>query len=168
MQESLEVPALVRVLDIPRGARVLEVGCGRGIALPPLARLCQPTRLTGLDIDLELLTEARERLAARGVRAELVCGDVREMPFADQSFDVIIDFGTCYHIGRPELALREITRVLADHGTFVHETPLSQLLAHPRRSTGRMLPWPTAPQLTRDRTAALWSTRVRVPARVGR
>jgi ubiquinone/menaquinone biosynthesis C-methylase UbiE len=163
MQEILEVPALVRLLDLPSRARILEVGCGRGIALPPLARLCQPSRLTGLELDPKLLAEAREHLTAHGVRAELVCGDVRNMPFPDQSFDVIIDFGTCYHISRPALALREITRVLADYGAFVHETPLSQVLAHPRRSTRRELPWAAAPQLTRDRTAALWSTRVRVP-----
>ncbi|HEV3230050.1 MAG TPA: class I SAM-dependent methyltransferase [Solirubrobacteraceae bacterium] len=162
MQEILEVPALVRLLDIPRRARILEVGCGRGIALAPLARLCQPTRLTGLEIDPQLLSEARDRLTARGVQAELVCGDVREMPFLDQSFDVIVDFGTCYHIGGPELALREITRVLADGGVFVHETPLSQLLAHPHRATGRKLPWSTAPGLTPNRTAALWSARLRV------
>jgi len=163
MQETLEVPALVRLLDIPRRARILEVGCGRGVALPPLARLCDPVRLTGLEIDPQLLSEARERLTVRGVHAELVCGEVREMPLPDASCDVIIDFGTCYHVSRPHLALAEIARVLCDNGRFLHETRLSQLLAHPRRAVGRNLPWSAVPELTRERTAALWSTRLRVP-----
>ena len=158
LQERLEVPALVRLLDLPRGGRVLEVGCGRGVALPALAALCDPTRLTGLDIDPALIAEADRHLKARGVAAELCCGDVREMPFADGSFDLVIDFGTCYHVSRPEAALCEIARVLDAAGQFVHETRLSQLLAHPCRSTGRKLPWSAAPELVRSRTALLWAT----------
>ena len=159
MQELLEVPTLVRALELPKGGRILEVGCGRGVALVPLARLCEPVRLVGLDVDGRLLAAAREQLDARRVHAELVCGDVREMPFADGSFDVVVDFGTCYHIDRPGLALREIARVLRDGGLFVHETPVSQLLAHPVRSGGRRLPWAASPELCRDRTALLWSRR---------
>lgn len=158
LQECLEVPALVRSLRLPVGARVLEVGCGRGVALAPLAELCLPRRLVGLDIDVELLAIARTRLAGRGVHAELVHGDVRDLPFDDRSFDLVVDFGTCYHVGDAALALAEIARVLDHGGRFVHETPLSQRLAHPVRSRGR-LPWRAEPRLTRDRTAVLWSTR---------
>ena len=160
MQERIEVPALVRLLAVPPGARILEVGCGRGVALPALAKLCAPARLTGMDIDPRLLEEARERLVARGVEAELCCGDVRAMPFADRTFDVVIDFGTCYHVSRPEAALQEVARVLVDGGELIHETRLSQLLAHPRRSGGRRLPWAETPQLVPHRTAVLWSSRV--------
>ena len=160
LQERLEVPALVRLLDLPCGQRLLEVGCGRGVALPALAELCEPSRLTGLDIDPALLAEADRRLRARGVIGELCCADVRQMPFANDSFDVVVDFGTCYHVSRPEAALREIARVLVAGGQLVHETPLSQLLAHPCRSAGRgRLPWAAAPELTRTRTALLWSRR---------
>ena len=161
LQELLEVPALVRLLALPRGRRMLEVGCGRGVALPALAGLCEPSRLTGLDIASDLLVEARHRVDARGVVAELCCADVREMPFPDASFDVVVDFGTCYHISRPAAALLEIARVLADGGDLVHETPVSQLLAHPARSRGRTLPWDAVPELAPRRTALLWSRRVR-------
>ena len=158
LQERFEVPALVRLLDLPRGGRILEVGCGRGVALPVLSTLCEPTRLTGLDIDPVLVAEADRHLSARGVAAELCCGDVRAMPFPDDSFDLVVDFGTCYHVSRPEAALCEIARVLDARGQFVHETRLSQLLAHPCRSAGRKLPWTAAPELTRCRTALLWAT----------
>jgi SAM-dependent methyltransferase len=82
------------------------------------------------------------------------------MPFPDGSFDVVIDFGTCFHISRPEAALSEIARVLGEGGVLVHETPLSQLLAHPCRSAGRRLPWAAAPELAPFGTALLWSRRV--------
>jgi ubiquinone/menaquinone biosynthesis C-methylase UbiE len=160
-QAELEVPALVRAMGLPRGARILEVGCGRGIALPVLDRLCAPSRLVGLDVDGELLTEAAENLHEAGTRAELCCGDVRRMPFADEAFDVIIDFGTLYHIARSPAAVDEIARVLAPGGTFVYETKASQLLSHPVRSHGRRLPALAPHGLRRRRWAMLWASRTK-------
>jgi ubiquinone/menaquinone biosynthesis C-methylase UbiE len=159
LQERLEVPALIRALRLPRGARILEVGCGRGVALVPLAEIAEPRELAGLDVDPALLAEARKRVWRRGVTAELVHGDVRALPFPDDAFDIVVDFGTCWHIADPERALREIARVLAPGGRFVHETVVSQRLAHPVRSRRGTLPWGAAPQLHRERTAVLWSSR---------
>lgn len=161
-QGSLEVPLMIRALRLPARGRVLEVGCGRGVALPVLGRLLRPSRLVGLDPEAGFLEEARTRLADAGVTAELVPGDVRRMPFSDAEFDMVIDFGTCYHIGRPEAALAEIARVLAPGGLFVHETPVSQLLSHPVRSFGRRIPWRLAPVVERHRTALLWTARRRL------
>ena len=159
LQERVEVPALIRSLKLPEHARILEVGCGRGVALVPLARLTSPARLTGLDVDPALLAEAREHLDRRGIEAELVHGDVRALPFPAASFDVVVDFGTCWHIADAERALQEVARVLAPGGRFVHETVVSQRLAHPVRSRRGGLPWQAAPRLTRHRTAVLWSSR---------
>jgi ubiquinone/menaquinone biosynthesis C-methylase UbiE len=162
-QETLEVPAMVRALGLPQGQRVLEVGCGRGVALEPLLRRLRPKHLTGLDVDRALLEIARARLegAALEREIELQMGDVRALPFPDASFDLVVDFGTCYHVARRERALREIARVLAPGGRFVHETRLSQLLAHPLRSFGRFLPWEVVPELAPERHALLWATRVK-------
>lgn len=161
MQETLEVPAMIRMLALPTGGRILEVGCGRGIALPALARALGPSRLMGIDIDSELLALAGARLTATGVAAELRRADVRSLPFPDGSFDLVIDFGTCYHIARAALALAEIGRVLAPGGVFVEETPVSQLLSHPIRALGRRLPWSEARHLAPRRWGLLWLSRVR-------
>jgi ubiquinone/menaquinone biosynthesis C-methylase UbiE len=64
------------------------------------------------------------------------------MPFADESIDIVIDFGTLYHIARSPAALDEIARVLVPGGAFVYETKASQFLSHPVRSRGRRLPAP--------------------------
>ncbi len=160
-QGSLEIPLMIRALRLPVGVRVLEVGCGRGVALPVLARLLRPSRLVGLDPEAGFLEEARSRLTDAGITAELVPGDVRRMPFPDAAFDLVVDFGTCYHIARRAVALAEIARVLAPGGLLVHETPLSQLLSHPMRSFGRQIPWRLAPLFERQRTALLWTARRR-------
>ena len=160
-QASLEVPLMVHALGLPVGGRLLEVGCGRDVALPALARLLRPSRLTGLDIEAAFLAEARARLDLAGIGAELVPGDVRRLPFPDAAFDLVVDFGTCYHIARPTAALEEIGRVLAPGGLFVHETPLSQLLSHPVRAFGRRMPWRSTARFERHRTALFWTARRR-------
>lgn len=160
-QAQLEVPILVRALGLPTGARILEVGCGRGVALPVLDRLCCPQRLVGVDIDKELLTEAAGRLREEGARAELHRGDVRELPFSDEAFDVVIDFGTLYHIARADTAVAEVARVLALGGVFVYETKASQFLSHPVRSRDCYLPALKDHGLRRRRWAMLWASRTK-------
>jgi SAM-dependent methyltransferase len=95
-----------------------------------------------------------------------VHADVRALPLDAGSFDLVIDFGTCYHVGGgaegARQALAEVARVLRPGGLFVHETPVAQHLAHPIRSFGRTLPWGAVPELVRDRAAVLWAGRRRV------
>jgi SAM-dependent methyltransferase len=163
LQERLEIPLMVRALALPRGGRVLEVGCGRGIALPVLAERLMPASLTAVDIDETLVALARERVVASGIVATVVEGDVRSLPFDDQSFDLVIDFGTCYHVSGGSrgaiAAIGQIARVLVPGGLFVHETPVAQHLAHPLRAFGRTLPWGHVRGFVPQRSAVLWTAR---------
>jgi SAM-dependent methyltransferase len=119
---------------------VLELGCGGGNALPGLRRALEPELLVGVD----LVTDV-------GVR-----GDVRALPFASGSFDVVVDFGTCQAVG--PRAVREVLRVLRPGGVLAHETAWAQLIAHP---TGGRRHLDGLTGLTRLRTAGLWELRVR-------
>jgi SAM-dependent methyltransferase len=169
LQERVEIPLLLRALRPPLGGRVLEVGCGRGIALPVLAERLRPAELMGIDIDPVLVAIAQQRMRAGGLDVTVLEGDVRDLPFEDGCFDLVIDFGTCYHVGGgtagARAALREIVRVLRPGGLFVHETPVAQHLAHPVRSFGRRLPWATQPVLVSERRAVLWSMRRKIAGR---
>ena len=157
----LEVALMARLLGIRDGQRVLQVGCGSGVALPHLSKLCRPRVMTGIDIDATLLDEAKDRLRDRGVGAHLIRADVRKMPFPDGAFDLVIDFGVCYHVERPGDALREVSRVLDTSGTFVYETPAAQTLAHPLADRTQRLPWGDAPSLTPRRRQLLWASRTK-------
>jgi SAM-dependent methyltransferase len=163
VQRRVEIPMLLRALRPPVGGRVLEVGCGRGIALPVLAERLRPASLVGVDIDPALVAIARRQMRAAELDVTVLEGDIRELPFDDGSFDLVIDFGTCYHVGGgvsgARAALSEIGRVLRPGGRFIHETPVAQHLAHPARSFRRRLPWTTQPVLLPERRAILWSMR---------
>ena len=161
LQEHVELPLMLRALSVPTGGDLLEVGCGRGVALPVLNERLRPSSLTGVDVDPVALADARSHAAERGATVRLERADVRRIPFDDASFDVVFDFGTCYHIAHPSQALREIVRVLRPGGLFVTETVLSQLFAHPLRTRGKPLPWASVPELELVRHAGLWQMRRR-------
>ena len=83
---------------------------------------------------------ARARAGANGAacgRRRAPGGRRARLPYPDASFDLVVDFGTCYHIARQGQALREICARAGGGGRFVHETRVSQLLSHPVRSWGR-------------------------------
>jgi SAM-dependent methyltransferase len=167
MQARIEIPALLVALRPPRGGRVLEVGCGRGIALPVLADWLRPEELVGIDIDPVLVEIAKQHACALGLSATVFEADVRAIPFDDASLDLVIDFGTCYHVGGgvagSRAALGEIARVLKPGGRFIHETPVAQHLAHPVRSFGRRLPWSDVRSLVPERRRVMWTMRRKCP-----
>jgi len=87
--------------------RVLEVGCGEGIVLAALAARLPGTRFDGLELDETALEQARVRCPG----AELVRGDACELPFGDQSFDLVVCLEVLEHLPEPVRALRELRRV---------------------------------------------------------
>ena len=122
-----------RLLDLValRGNEaVLDVGCGRGLLLIGAARRLTTGRATGLDLwQAEDLTgnkpEATLKNARReGVadRVEVTTGDMRKMPFPDDSFDVIVSNVAIHNVYEREgrdATMSEIARVLRPGGRIV-------------------------------------------------
>lgn len=163
MQRHLEVPIQATLFRLPGGGRLVELGCGRGIALAPLAHRCRPDFLIGIDTDTDAVDIASATLTIAGLAGQVILGDICRLPLADRSVRLVVDFGTCYHVDDPAAAITEVERILEPGGIFVHETLLAQRLAHPRRGAVVELPWGAAPALTISQRAVLWSTRKKTP-----
>lgn len=104
---------------IVAGKEVLDVACGVGYGLEIYAA-AGAKAVTGADVDVEAVATARERY---GKNAEVVEGDLRELPFADERFDVVTCFETIEHIEGAERAFAELRRVLRPAGVLVVSSP---------------------------------------------
>jgi SAM-dependent methyltransferase len=120
---AAEVNGVVELLGLPRGARLLDLCCGHGRHAVPLARLGY--RVTGLDLSRSLLARAARAVAAAGQPLALVEADMRRLPFADGSFDAVLNlfnaFGYLEDEAQDELVLGEVARVLHPGGRFLQE-----------------------------------------------
>jgi SAM-dependent methyltransferase/uncharacterized protein YbaR (Trm112 family) len=106
------------VTSIPR---LLEIGCGAGIALPVSARR---GTVAGVDRAFRWLVLARLSLERGGFDIPLACADARELPFAEGSFDVVVTDNVIEHNAtNQEDILREAARVLVPAGTLFVSTP---------------------------------------------
>jgi ubiquinone/menaquinone biosynthesis C-methylase UbiE len=101
----------------PPGARILEIGCGPATTLwgSNLDRIDPTWRITLADASAGMIEAAREVL---GDRAEYAVANAEELPFADESFDVVLSNHMLYHVEDRPKALAEIRRVLVPGGVF--------------------------------------------------
>jgi phosphatidylethanolamine/phosphatidyl-N-methylethanolamine N-methyltransferase len=100
------------------GGRILEVGVGTGLSLP---RYAKGNSVFGVDISVEMLHKARERVAR--LRLEHVEGlavmDAENLDFPDSSFDVVVAQYVVTAVPHPERALDEFVRVVRPGGEIV-------------------------------------------------
>ena len=104
--------------DLSKGKDVLEVACGPGIGLGYLGRHAR--RVVGGDYDEVLLGYAR---ATYGNGIRVLRLDAGALPFASQSFEVVILLEALYYLDSPEQVIEESRRVLRPEGTLVISIP---------------------------------------------
>ena len=96
---------------------ILDVACGAGNATIPAARVA--ARTVGLDITPELIEAGKKAAAEAGVEIEWVEGDAQDLPFEDESFDVVLSvFGSMFAPDHAKAAA-ELARVLKPGGRMV-------------------------------------------------
>jgi SAM-dependent methyltransferase len=101
---------------------LLEVGYGSGLLLPTLAKVSR--NVTGLDLE-PTPPGLPAYLERKGAHATFAQGDVRTMPFPDESFDCVVAFSIFEHVQGAVLedGLAEVARVLRPGGTFLIGCP---------------------------------------------
>ena len=110
--------SLVRALELPPKAQVLDLAAGTGDLSLALLRLYPDAQIKALDPAAEMLAIGRQKVAKAKLAAqcELLQGDAHALPFADQSFDAcMVAFGVRNFSDRA-LALRELMRVTKSGG----------------------------------------------------
>jgi SAM-dependent methyltransferase len=101
------------------GRRVLDAACGMGYGSAMLAA-GGATEVIGVDLDESVI--ARVRAAAKPGTSFQVA-DLRELPFGDDEFDLIVSFETIEHVPDPAVVFDELSRVLKPGGLLLVSTP---------------------------------------------
>ncbi len=122
VQRHYEGPLLRRLGGTVEGARVLDVGCGRGVGTELLLQQFRVNDVCAVDLDPEQVERARRRLDGRFEgRWSVAAASVEQMPFGDASFDAVFDFGMLHHVPAWQEGVAEIRRVLKPGGRFFFE-----------------------------------------------
>jgi SAM-dependent methyltransferase len=100
-------------LDLPKGLRCLDVGCGNGAFTEVLATHTAPSELVGIDPSEAQLAYAKIRKAKL---AQFRVGDAQALPFPDQSFDAAIMALVINFVPDPAKAVTEMARVVRPGG----------------------------------------------------
>jgi SAM-dependent methyltransferase len=103
---------------LARGERVLDLGSGAGTdSLIAAQMVGAEGRVTGIDMTPQMLAKARAAAAELGLQnTEFVEGEVERLPFADESFDVVISNGVIDLVPDKDAVFAELSRVLAPGG----------------------------------------------------
>ncbi len=103
---------LVHMCDPHPGEQVLDVGCGTGRYLQWLAEM--GLEVTGVDSSPEMVRAARARLAGSGEEGAVFLADGADLPFADDSFDLVTAITVLEFVEHPDKLIAEMLRVSCD------------------------------------------------------
>lgn len=107
-------------LAVPEGAAVLDCGCGGGANIKKLLEKAAQGSVKGIDYS-EVSAEKSRSLNALAIsagRCEIMQANVAQLPFEDNSFDLVTAFETVYFWPELPACFREVGRVLRPGGTF--------------------------------------------------
>lgn len=100
------------------GADILEAGSGRGAGASLITREFRPRSYVGIDLSPGNVAIASKRYA-NIASMSFQCGDVQRLPFADRSFDVVINVESSHHYEDRARFFAEVGRVLVPGGWFL-------------------------------------------------
>jgi SAM-dependent methyltransferase len=112
---------LVRLVDFDgyRGRSVLDVGCGAGVDLARFAK--GGADVTGVDVAQSAIGLAQANFAQQGLHGRFEVANGEQLPFADNSFDLVYAHGVVQYTAQPQRLVDECRRVLKPGGEAIFQ-----------------------------------------------
>jgi 2-polyprenyl-6-hydroxyphenyl methylase/3-demethylubiquinone-9 3-methyltransferase len=103
-----------------KGIKVLDIGCGGGLACEFLAK--RGANVSGIDLSLNSIKVAQEHAKKSNLQIDYQCGVAEDLPYEENTFDVVVCFDVLEHVEDWEKVICEIYRVLNKNGIFLFDT----------------------------------------------
>ncbi|MEY2420352.1 MAG: hypothetical protein QOI95_419 [Acidimicrobiaceae bacterium] len=115
----------IELMVVRHGDRILELGCGSGVLLPPLAEAARDGTVVGVDYSTEMLQEARRSVLEHefSEQVSVVKCIASDLPFGDSTFDAAHVERVLMHLEDPDSAICEMRRVVRPGGWVVAAEP---------------------------------------------
>jgi ubiquinone/menaquinone biosynthesis C-methylase UbiE len=127
--------------DRYRGKKLVEIGCGLGTDLLQFAR--GGAVVTGVDLTPQSIELVQRRFALYSLPVDARVADAENLPFEDNSFDVVYSFGVLHHTPNTQRAIDEVYRILKPGGKIIimlyRKTSVHVMLGLPLYSLWRLL-----------------------------
>ena len=109
------IPTFQKYFGLTERSSLLDVGCAKGFMLHDLVELIPDITVSGVDVSDYAIAHAMD-----DIKSKVQVADASDLPFADNSFDVVIAINTIHNLDRDDCAqaLREIERVTCK-GSFI-------------------------------------------------
>lgn len=127
-ENNLRNPWVEKVImeKLGRSCSVLDVGCGAGFLTSYLAK--KGHHVSGVDLSEKSLAIAKQNDTTMSIQYQLATG--YDLPFPDGTFDVVTAMDMLEHVEKPELVIKEASRVLKKGGLFFFHTFNRNLLSY--------------------------------------
>jgi ubiquinone/menaquinone biosynthesis C-methylase UbiE len=120
LQTQFFIDERIKILEknfsvFPAG-KILNCGCGTGQWSIPFAQ--DGFRVTNLDLSDNALFIAKKLFEKKSLSGDFINGDILNMPFENETFDIVVSFGVLEHFSDIDQPISEMIRVLKPGGIF--------------------------------------------------
>jgi len=124
-------------------ACVCDIGCGPGVTISTILKAKPNFQILGIDISLHCIKYAKKLLETKNLSArnevrvreqhrssssKLLSADIRNLPFLDNTFDVVVGTEVFEHVPEPKIAFFEVARILKPEGYFIASIPVKMAI----------------------------------------
>jgi len=117
VQKRVVERLMEQLVAVPAPGAILDIGTGTGMLLGRLADRFPVSRAVGIDLSPAMAEAALANLAGRG-NVRILAADAEQLPFADNSFDLVVSSSTFQWLETLHQAFTEAHRVLSPGGSF--------------------------------------------------
>lgn len=115
--DSVEKNLIEEISEFNDNEKVLDIGSGTGTFSVWMAN--KGLKVTGIDQSKEMIKVAQEKAEKENLEIDYVLGDAHKLPFADETFDLVVSVTAIEFVDDPKSVLKEAMRVLKPNGRLV-------------------------------------------------